>query len=77
MNPMSDQFNFEKIFPAITEWVHSHGWIEIGQTDEERSLIRAIDEGGLVWEGKSRYPSLDHALRALENALKKWKEENG
>ncbi|MDE3088672.1 MAG: hypothetical protein KGJ80_04730 [Chloroflexota bacterium] len=74
---MPEQFNFEKSFPAITEWVRSHGWIEIGQTDEEQSFVRAIDEGGLVWEGKSSYPSLDHAWRALENALKKWGAENG
>lgn len=69
--------DFEQAFPAISEWVDGRGWIEIGQTEESRSFVRALDESGLVWEGKPKYKSLDDALRALENGLKKWTEENG
>ena len=68
---------FEKSFPAITAWITGHGWIEIGRSEGNPSSICALDEGGLYWEGKSGYPSLDHALRALETALNKWEEENG
>ncbi len=77
MNTTIDTFNFEKSLPAITEWVRGHGWIEIGQSEGSPSFIRALDEGGLYWEGKSGYPSLDHDLRALVKALKKWSKENG
>jgi hypothetical protein len=49
----------------------SYGWIEIGQDDEPRSFIRVLDEGGMIWEGKSKYKSLDDALNDLEKALEK------
>jgi len=64
-------------FPNITAWVHSYGWIEIGQDDYSRSFLRALDAGGMAWEGKAEYASLDHALRALNKALGKRIEENG
>ncbi len=64
-------------FPNIAAWVHSYGWIEIGQDDDSRSFLRALDEGGMVWEGEAEYPSLDDALRTLDKALGKSIEENG
>jgi len=64
-------------FPNIAAWVHSYGWIEIGQDDYSRSFLRALDAGGMAWEGKEEYASLDHALRALDKALGKWIEKNG
>jgi hypothetical protein len=67
----------EELFPNIAAWVDSYGWIEIGQDDYSRSFIRALDAGGMVWEGEAEYPSLDDALRALNKALGKWIEENG
>jgi len=74
---MPKSVSFEEAYPAIAEWVDGRGWIEIGWTENTPSFIRALDEGGLVWEGKPKYKSLDDALRALENSLKKWTEENG
>jgi hypothetical protein len=55
--------------PAITWWVGNHGWIEVGYDDFNRSFVRALDPGGMVWEGEYRYASLDDALTALETAL--------
>jgi hypothetical protein len=55
--------------PAITWWVSNHGWIEVGYDDSNRSFVRALDPGGMVWEGEYRYASLDDALAALETAL--------
>jgi hypothetical protein len=64
-------------FPNIARWVDEFGWIEIGQDDYSQSFLRVLDAGGMVWEGKAEYASLDHALRALDKALGKRIEENG
>jgi len=61
--------SFEKSYPNIAHWVSSHGWIELGRDDYRPSLVRALDEGGMVWEGSAHYGTLDEALRALEDAL--------
>jgi hypothetical protein len=62
---------FEATYPNITEWVTTHGWIEIGQDEYSRSMIRALDEGGMVWEGKTAYPTLDALFADLEANLSK------
>jgi len=64
-----DAGNLEDAYPHLAAWVYERGWIEIGQDDYSRSFIRVLDEGGMVWEGKSRYPSLGAALRAADTAL--------
>jgi hypothetical protein len=40
------------------------------------SFIRALDIGGLVWEGKNRYDSLDDAFQDLETCLAEWMEQS-
>jgi hypothetical protein len=40
-----------------------YGWIEMGQDHMSRSFVRALDEGGLAWEGQGAYATLDDALR--------------
>jgi hypothetical protein len=60
---------FENIYPHITRWVQSYGWIEIGADQYRSSLVRALDEGGLVWESKENDTVLDEALHALESFL--------
>jgi len=55
----------------------AYGWIEIGQDDDSHSFIRALDMGGMVWEGESKYKSVDAALGDLEAALEKIIEEIG
>lgn len=71
------QATLEQVYPNIAQWVKSCGWIEIGQDDCSRSMVRALDIGGMVWEGKAMYTSLDELLRDLENGLIAWQEENG
>jgi len=44
----------DEAFPTIALWTQSWGWIEIGQNDYSRSMVRALDEGGMVWEGKAK-----------------------
>ncbi len=55
----------------------AYGWIEIGQDDDSQSFVRALNMGGMVWEGKSKYKSVDAALDDLEAALEKIIEEIG
>ncbi len=67
---------FEETYPHIAEWVDGWGWIEIGNDGMSTSLIRALNGGGLIWENKLEYTSLDEALKALDEALEKWLAEN-
>jgi hypothetical protein len=67
--------SIEGSYPHVARWVATHGWIELGQTEHSASLVRALDEGGLVWEGAATYQSLDRAVRALDEALASWLDE--
>ena len=59
----------ERTYPHIARWVRTHGWIELGQTELSRSFVRALDEGGQVWEGGETYATVDDALRDADKAL--------
>jgi hypothetical protein len=66
----------EQTYPHIALWTRDFGWIEIGYDPYGYSFIRALDEGGVVWEGDHAYPTLDQAVEALETALERWMQEN-
>ena len=68
--------SFAARYSHIAQWV-SDGWIEIGRDDYNRSFVRALDIGGLVWEGNTEYATLDEALQALEAGIAGWLKENG
>ena len=63
--------NFSETYPNIAKWTKSYGWIEIGQDDYSKSFIRVLDIGGMLWESKPEYKTLDEALDDLEKALEK------
>lgn len=65
---------FEARYPNIASWVQD-GWIEMGHDDCGRSFVRALDIGGLAWEGDGPYANLDEALRALDAGIAAWLEE--
>ena len=67
--------NLDATYPTIARWVMEYGWSEMGHDDMRRSFVRALDEGGLVWEGQEDYASLDDALRDLEAGLVAWMRE--
>ena len=46
--------SFEGKYPNITLWVKDCGTVEIGYGPNSDSFIRAIDEGGVPWSGKSQ-----------------------
>jgi hypothetical protein len=68
--------SFDARYSNIAGWVQD-GWVEIGYTDYTRSFVRALDEGGMVWEGARHFASLDEALAALDAGIAAWLEENG
>lgn len=72
---MSTQLTDQR-FPALAAWVED-GTLEIGFASYDQAFIRLLDEGGTVWTGKRRYPSLDAALEEANAAAQKWFEENG
>ena len=71
-----DTSTFDKAYPNIAQWVKDYGWIEIGQDHYSNSLIRALDEGGMIWESSEDYGTIDEAMQALEEALADWIREN-
>lgn len=67
--------NISEIFPYISQWIDQYNLIEIGEDENTDSLVRAFDEGGLVWKSSNSL-SFDEALLALDNFLEKYFEEN-
>lgn len=61
--------SFSELYPNITYWIDSLGWIELGQDEYSRSLVRLLNEGGMVWESKDNHGTIDEALQALETEL--------
>jgi hypothetical protein len=63
---------FEDKYPNIDRWINEHeGWIEVGYDVNSplNSFIRALDQGGMPWEGRSSYSSLNEAFQDLDDAL--------
>jgi hypothetical protein len=66
---------FAEKYPNIAGWIKD-GWIEIGRDGHSTSIIRVMDEGGLVWEGGTRHKSIDEILQEADNAVAEWIENN-
>ena len=75
-NPDKDDL-FASRYPNLGGWIKGGGWLEIGYTDFTQSFVRVLDTGGMIWEGKASYKSIDAALQAAEDAVIRWQEENG
>ena len=69
--------SFAELYPNLAYWVHSFGWIEIGEDDYSTSLIRIFDTGGTIWESEDDYDTLDAALQAADAAVTAWFKERG
>ena len=66
---------FEARYPNITRWIRTQGWIEVGYDGMSPSWIRALDEGGMVWQGGDPTKTLDDAFQDLDKALAAWIRE--
>ena len=71
------QPSIQQVYPQLAHWVTTQGRIEVGYDEVSRSFVRALDIGGMVWEGAPSYPSLEDALRALDIALGGWLQATG
>lgn len=71
--------SLESLYPNTCHFVGSIGWIEIGNDDDSplTSFIRALDAGGMVWEGEDDYPTLDAAFADLERGIREWMKDVG
>jgi hypothetical protein len=67
--PRHQESAFETRYPHIANWIVGGGRVELGRTDYSRSMARALDEGGMVWEGKVHYTGMDELLRDLDEGL--------
>ena len=63
---------FSKAYPNVAHWANALGRIEIGPDEHSTSLVRALDEGGLIWESSDDHTTVDEALQALEEGLAVW-----
>ncbi|MGH3090253.1 MAG: hypothetical protein ACRDSJ_23465 [Rubrobacteraceae bacterium] len=67
---------FEKAYPNIAAWM-DRGHIEIGHDGGfTNTFIRVLDMGNMVFEGETKYDSVDAALAEADAAIAKWCEEN-
>ena len=68
---------FTKSYPNIAKWVKNWGWIEIGNNDDSPlGFVLALTIGGVIWEGKHLYDSLEDALEDLDRGIGAWLEIN-
>ncbi len=67
--------SFEAKYPHTARWVEAFGWVEIGFDGMSSSFVRALDEGGMIWEGKPQYSNVNKALQALETAVGRFMQE--
>ena len=60
---------FEKKYPYISAWIYTAGWIEIGSDDYSESMLRILNEGGMIWEDDES-EILNESLKKAESYLK-------
>lgn len=61
---------FSKVYPALAKYINDGwGWIEIGNDEESDSMVRMLDEGGLIWESSAKLQSLNRALQSAEDFI--------
>jgi hypothetical protein len=63
-------------YPHLWRWIVEHGNVEIGHCRQTRSFIRVLDEGGLIWKGRSRYSTLDAALADADAGVSRWMRDS-
>ena len=62
--------------PSLTAFIDSGGRLEIGYIYQLGVSAIIVDEGGVVWEGKKNYESLEALLDEAEQAIKEWIGKN-
>jgi hypothetical protein len=60
-----------EMFPAIAKWVQERGRIEVGQQQDSVFVVRALNDGGVVFED-DKPRTFAEAMTALEKGLDEW-----
>ena len=64
---------FAAAYPNVARWVREkEGWIELGSDEYSRSFIRVLDVGGIIWEGKTEYRTIDEAFADADAGIAEW-----
>jgi len=74
VEPSAEEAKVEALFPAVSEYVRGHGYVEIGDHEGSGFVVRAIGHGGLDFEDE-RPDTLAEAMAALEAGLTRWFKE--
>jgi hypothetical protein len=72
--PAPERPAVEELYPTIAEFVRTQGHIEIGDQEGFGFVARALDYGGLVFEGR-KVRTLAEAMSSLEKGLADCLEE--
>ncbi len=67
--PRQAKRSAEEMYPHVARWIVDGGRVELGPCEHNRSLARALVEGGIVWEGMEKYADLDDLLRHLDAGI--------
>ena len=59
-------------YPHLERRIAQFGTVEIGHCVRTRSLIRVLDEGGIVWKGGRTCQTLEAALAEAEAGVSRW-----
>jgi hypothetical protein len=59
---------FDEAYPAVLKWIKTQGRIEIGVEEEQGFVVRALDNDGVEFEGKTG-KSVGEALIALQRRI--------
>jgi|JI7StandDraft_1071085.scaffolds.fasta_scaffold967647_1 hypothetical protein len=66
---------FSKQYPAIHYWIENFGTIEFGEDDVTHSLIRILDDEGLLYEDRVS-ATFNESIVEIEAFLKDYFWEN-
>lgn len=69
--------SFDELYPNIARWAQGGGWIELGRDDCRRSIIRVLDIGGMLWEGREQCDTVGAAMNEAEAFMAQWRKDNG
>jgi hypothetical protein len=71
--------SFAATYPNLAWFIEKQGWLELGVETASgycESFVRALDAGGMIWEGKFSYASIDEALQDAERGVAAFRREN-
>ena len=65
---------FEKKYPYLATWIHKEGRLELGSDYYSSSILRIINEGGMIWEDNDSVEitkALERGEKYLQNDFSK------